>query len=44
MTVSKKIIELEKLLKKSQVLSVKLLELNNDKDVNEISNDIVFIS
>ena len=35
MTVSKKLIKLEKLLKKSEELSAKLVELNNDEDENE---------
>ena len=37
MTVSKKIIELENLRKKSEELSSKLLELNNDVDENKLS-------
>ena len=37
MTLSKKIIELENLLKKSEELSSKLLELNNDVDENKLS-------
>ena len=37
MRVSKKIIELEKLIKKSEELSSKLLELNNDVDENKLS-------
>ena len=37
MKVSKKIIELENLLKKSEELSFKLLELNNDVDKNKLS-------
>ena len=37
MTLSKKIIELENLLKKSEELSSKLLELNNDIDENKLS-------
>ena len=37
MTVSKKIIELENLLKKSEELSSKLLELNNNVDENKLS-------
>ena len=36
MTVSKKIIELENLLKKSEELSSKLLELNNNVDENKL--------
>ena len=39
MTVSKKLIKLEKLLKKSEELSSKLVELNNDEDVNEFMKD-----
>ena len=42
MTLSKKIIELENLLKKSEELSSKLLELNNDVNQNKLnkySND-----
>ena len=40
MTVSKKLIKLDKLLKKSKELSSKLIELNNDEDENdnELSN------
>ena len=38
MTVSKKLMKLEKLLKKSEELSTKLVELNNDEDENELSN------
>ena len=38
MTVSKKLIELEILLKKSQELSSKLSELNYDVDENDITN------
>lgn len=38
MTVSKKFIELEKLTKKSEELSSKLVELNNNVDENELSN------
>ena len=41
MTVSKKIIELEKLIKKSEELSTKLVELNNDEDENEFSNSTI---
>jgi len=37
MTKSKKIIELENLLKKSEELSSKLLELNNDVDENKLT-------
>ena len=37
MTVSKKIIELEKLLKKSEELSSKLLKFNNDVDENKLT-------
>ena len=37
MTVSKKIIELEKLIKKSEELSSKLLELNHNVDENKLS-------
>ena len=37
MTLSKKIIELKNLLKKSEELSSKLLELNNDVDENKLS-------
>ena len=37
MTLSKKIIELENLLKKSEELSSKLLELNNDEDEDKLS-------
>ena len=37
MTLSKKIIELENLLKKSEELSSKLLELNNDVGENKLS-------
>ena len=37
MTLSKKIIELENLLKKSEELSYQLLELNNDVDENKLS-------
>ena len=37
MTLSKKIIELVNLLKKSEELSFKLLELNNDVDKNKLS-------
>ena len=37
MTLSKKIIELENLLKKSEELSSKLLELNNDVDESKLS-------
>ena len=39
MTLSKKIIELENLLKKSEELSSKLLELNNDVDENKCDCD-----
>ena len=39
MTVSKKLIKLEKLLKKSEELSTKLAELNNDE--NEFSNSTI---
>tara|TARA_B100000282_G_C31654473_1_gene454625 strand:+ start:8 stop:274 length:267 start_codon:yes stop_codon:yes gene_type:complete len=39
MTVSKKLIKLEKLLKKSEELSNKLVELNNDE--NEFSNSTI---
>ena len=42
MTVSKKLIKLEKLLKKSEELSSKLLELNNDVDENKLSKKDVF--
>ena len=38
MTVSKKLIELEKLTKKSEELSSKLVKLNNNEDENELSN------
>ena len=38
MTVSKKLIKLEKLFKKSEKLNAKLVELNNDEDENELSN------
>ena len=41
MTVSKKLIKLEKLLKKSEELSTKLVELNNDEDENEFSNSTI---
>ena len=41
MTVSKKLIELEILLKKSQELSSKLSELNYDVDENEITNSTI---
>ena len=41
MTVSKKIIELENLLKKSEELSSKLLELNNDVDENKLSKSSI---
>ncbi len=41
MTVSKKLIKLEKLLKKSEKLSTKLVELNNDEDENEFSNSTI---
>ena len=41
MTVSKKLMKLEKLLKKSEELSTKLVELNNDEDENEFSNSII---
>ena len=41
MTLSKKIIELENLLKKSEELSSKLLELNNDVDENKPSKSII---
>ena len=38
MTISKKLIELQKLTKKSEELSSKLLELNDNVDENELSN------
>ena len=38
MTISKKLIELQKLTKKSEELSSKLLELNDDVGENELSN------
>ena len=38
MTVSKKLIKLEKLFKKSEKLNAKLVELNNDEDENELFN------
>ena len=38
MSAFKKLVELEKLLKKSEKLSSKLLELNNDVDENELTN------
>ena len=41
MTLSKKIIELENLLKKSEELSSKLLELNNDVDENKLSKSSI---
>ena len=41
MTVSKKIIELENLLKKSEELSSKLLEFNNDEDENKLSKSSI---
>ena len=41
MTVSKKLIKLEKLLKKSEELSSQLVELNNDEDKNELSNSTI---
>ena len=41
MTVSKKLIKLEILLKKSEELSSKLVELNNDEDKNEHSNSSI---
>ncbi len=41
MTVSKKLIELEILLKKSQELSSKLSELNHNKDENEITDSTI---
>ena len=41
MTVSKKLIKLEKLLKKSEELSSQLVELNNDEDKNELSNPTI---
>ena len=41
MTASKKIIKLENLLKKSEELSSKLLELNNDVDENKPSKSII---
>ena len=41
MTVSKKLIKLEKLLKKSEELSTKLVELNNDEDENEYSSSTI---
>ena len=41
MTVSKKIIELENLLKKSEELSSKLLEFNNDEDENILSKSSI---
>ena len=41
MTVSKKLIKLEKLLKKSEELSTKLVQLNNDEDENEFSNSTI---
>tara|TARA_Y100000991_G_C21791166_1_gene271378 strand:+ start:50 stop:343 length:294 start_codon:yes stop_codon:yes gene_type:complete len=41
MTVSKKIIELDNLLKKSEELSSKLLELNNDVDENKLSKSTI---
>ena len=41
MSVSKKLVELEKLLKKSEKLSSKLLELNNDVDENELTNSTI---
>ena len=41
MTVSKKLTKLEKLLKKSEELSTKLIELNNDEDENEFSNSTI---
>ena len=41
MTVSKKLIKLEKLLKKSEELSTKLVELNNDEDENEFFNSTI---
>ena len=41
MTVSKKLIKLEKLLKKSEELTTKLVELNNDENKNEFSNSTI---
>ena len=41
MTVSKKLIKLEKLLKKSEELTTKLVELNNDEDKNEFTNSTI---
>ena len=41
MTVSKKIIELENLLKRSEELSSKLLELNNEADENKLSKSTI---
>ena len=41
MTVSKKIIELENLLKKSEELTSKLLEFNNDVDENKLSKSSI---
>ena len=41
MTVSKKLIKLEKLLKKSEELSTKLVELNNEENENEFSNSTI---
>ena len=41
MTVSKKIIELENLLKKSEELSSNLLQLNNDVDENKLSKSSI---
>ena len=41
MTASKKLMKLEKLLKKSEELSTKLVELNNDEDENEFSNSTI---
>ena len=40
-TVSKKLIELQKLLKKSEELTYKLSELNNDVNKNEISKSSI---
>ena len=41
MTVSKKIIELENLLKKSEELSSKLLKFNNDVDENKLTKSSI---
>ena len=41
MTKSKKIIELENLIKKSEELSSKLLELNNDVDENKLTKSSI---